>query len=368
VNSNRRNWRRWLALPATVFLVSACVNAGSPAPNRQVESPLTNLVAVQGDPEGSTFAQAIQLIGVAESVTDQTLTVNGMTVNIAQAVADGQVAVGATVQVQGTQTNRGVVDALYIWVLSAPEAAAPILDANAVPFVIEGPVAAIRGNRVRIHGFDLDVDDDLRLQGVQIGDVLRIYGEVDKDYLNGLLPFDDDIDDDNYVTVRQTRFGFLSNAIYVSDDGLVWRDSGSCLGAPPGWASAGAWRSRCSGEYGGGPPAVSRAGNESSGSRSPANPGISALDRFFLFLPGVTQGPLSDQARAAGGDGSSNSTGNDSSGVSSNESSGSALRQPPPPPPLPPPPPPPPPAGGNGDSNSGSNSRSSSGSSSGSGS
>jgi hypothetical protein len=158
-----------------------------------------------------------------------------------------------------------VVAAEYVWILQPPAEPSPEATSGVTPFVIEGPVQAISGNRVRVHGFDLELDDDARIRGVQVGDVLRISGDVDDDRLDDLFDdgIDDDLDDDLYVPVRNTQLGFLSHEIYASAEGQVWRDSGSCANAPPGWATASAWRSRCSGEFGGGPPAAG-AGTSSS--------------------------------------------------------------------------------------------------------
>ena len=104
---------------------------------------------------------------------------------------------------------------------------------------------------MRIHGLDLELDDDPPARAA-VGDLLRVGSEVDDDRLDELFDdaIDDDIDDDRYVAVHNTQLGFLSSAIYASDDGRVAR-LGRCADAPPGPAAT-EWRTRCGGEFGGG--------------------------------------------------------------------------------------------------------------------
>ncbi|HSM57875.1 MAG TPA: hypothetical protein VK879_17105 [Candidatus Sulfomarinibacteraceae bacterium] len=245
----------------------------------ETEPHVTSLLAVQDDVQ-QPDSETIQVIRAVESVTDAVIAVSGLTIDIAGAGIDGELATGATAQVQGKQGPQGAVTTQYVWVLESTPAPTATAESNIIPFVIEGPVQALRDNRVRIHGFDLELDDDPRLQAVMVGDVLRISGEVDDDRLDDLFDdgIDADIDDDHFVTVRNTRLGFLSNQIYANDNGHVWRDSGSCADAPAGWASASEWRGRCSGEYGGVPPATgasafsSGSGSGSSGASAPPPP------------------------------------------------------------------------------------------------
>ncbi|NLF66015.1 MAG: hypothetical protein GX579_15585 [Chloroflexi bacterium] len=301
------------ALVVAVLLLAGC----APGAAEQVDlasAPTFDSVVAVADSADDDQSQAVQVIGAVQSFDGATLRVNGLSVDTSAATFQGAIAEGATVQVQGRQAEGGAIAAEYVWVLQPPTAptAVPV---SSIPFVIEGPVEVISGSRVRIHGLDLELDDDPRLRGLQVGDLLRVGGEVDDDRLDELFDdaIDDDIDDDRYVAVHNTQLGFLSNAIYASDDGRVWRDSGRCADAPPGWAAATEWRTRCSGEFGGGR----------------ANSGASTSD---------VVGP-------SGGTGSSWSS----------SSSGQVA-----------PPPPPPPAGGDGSSSSGSWSGSSSGSRSGS--
>lgn len=279
----------------------------------QPEQP-ANIVAVQ---EGDDQREAMQLVGIVETLTGTTVRLNGLSVDISRASNNGLIEEGATIQVQGRRADDGAVVAEYVWVLE-PAAAPTAVRVSEIPFVIEGPVTALSGRRVRIHGFDLELDDDDRIRGIQVGDVLRVGGNVNSDRLDDLFDGadDDDIDDDRYVAVRDTQLAFLSNPVYANADGQLWRDSGLCADAPPGWAQATEWRARCSGEFGGGrvnTDASTDTRNDSSGANTGNPP-------------------------PAGGGGAGNSV-------------SPAPAQPPAPPP-----PPPPPAGGNGSSGSSSGS------------
>lgn len=359
MSKTETNWRVLVVLLVSV-LVAACTGVDAntaeievPPPSDDAststsETPVADIVAVQGaDDDG----QSIQLIGAVQAIDGNRLSVNGLTVETADASTDGDVVAGATIQIQGRQTASGVVSADFVWVLQPPpEPTATITTTTgAIPVVIEGPVDAVSGNRVRIHGIDLQLDDDPRLQGLQVGDVLRVGGEIDDDRLDDLFDdgSDDDIDDDRYVIVRNTQIGFLSNEIYANDDGQVWRDSGACIEAPPGWASANAWRSRCSGEFGGGPPATGASDSQSTTASGASGTGASA--------------PSGTGSSAPSGTGASAPSGTGASAPSRTGGSGASGSISPPAPP-PPPPPPPPPSGGDGDSSSGSFSSSGSGS------
>ena len=347
-----------------MLLLVACGSGPEAAANEVAATPVTNMLAVQGDDGQSVDQQTIQLIGKVESLSGTTLVVNGLRVEIANAGIAGEIVPGATVQVQGRQAEGSAVVAQYVWVLQAPSPTVEAGDGNGLPVVIEGPVEAVSGNRVRIHGFDLELDDDPRLRALQVGDVIRVDGNVDDRRMSELLEAgpDDDIDDDRFVSVHNPRLSFLSNEIYSSDDGQVWRDSGLCSEAPPTWAAARSWRNRCSGEYGGGPPATgssssggdgsswSSGGNGSSWSSGGAS-APSGGDGSSWSSSGVSAPP--PPAPPSGGDGSSWSSSGASapSGGDGSSWSSSGASAPPPPPP---PPPPAPPSGGDGSSSSGS--------------
>ncbi len=315
------------ALVVAVLLLAGCAPGAVDEAELASAPVFDSVVAVADSAADDAQSQAVQVIGAVQSFDGATLHVNGLSVDTSAATFQGAIAQGATVQVQGRQGAGGTIAADYVWVLQPPaELAATAAPTSTVPFVIEGPVEAVSGRRVRIHGFDLELDDDARLRGLQVGDVLRVGGDVDEERLDDLFDdrIDDDIDDDLYVAVRNTQLGFLSNAIYASDDGRVWRDSGQCIDAPPGWAAATEWRARCSGEFGGGP--VRSDASTSNGVAPSGGTGSSSSNSGGQAAP-----------PPAGGTGSSSSS-----------SGGQAA------PPPPPPPPAAPPSGGDGSSSSGS--------------
>ena len=106
--------------------------------------------------------------------------------------------------------------------------------------VIEGPVEAINVNIITIFDIDIEVDaDDPVLTVIQIGDVLRISGE---------LPINDDDqgDEDEGTHMRLIAIIIIFVDVdVVVVDGQVWRDRGNCDNPPPPWAPAHGWHRRC---------------------------------------------------------------------------------------------------------------------------
>lgn len=103
------------------------------------------------------------------------------------------------------------------------------LDDDDAIIIIEGPVDAIDGNTIIIFGFPIVLDpDDPRLTVIQVGDIIRIEG------------------DDNGGLLIAIVFVFTDVEIFVNN-GVVWRDRGTCGNAPPPWAPAWGWRARCEG-------------------------------------------------------------------------------------------------------------------------
>lgn len=335
----------FFALVVVFLLLAGCAPGAAEEADLASVPTFDTVVAVE-DSADDDQSQAVQIIGAVQSFDGAVLRVNGLSIDTSAASFQGAVAEGATVQVQGRQAAGGTIAAEYIWVLQPPAELTPTaVPTSTVPFVIEGPVDAVSGRRVRIHGFNLELDDDARLHALQVGDVLRVGGDVDEDQLDDLFDdrIDDDIDDDLYVAVRNTQLGFLSNPIYASDDGRVWRDTGQCADAPPGWAAANEWRARCSGEFGGGP--VRTDASTSHGAAPSGGTGSSSSNGGGQAAP-----------PPAGGTGSSSSNNGGQAapppaggtGSSSSSSGGQAA------PPPPPPPPAAPPSGGDGSSSSGS--------------
>ncbi|MAU12884.1 MAG: hypothetical protein CL607_23895 [Anaerolineaceae bacterium] len=102
-------------------------------------------------------------------------------------------------------------------------------DDTEVIIIIEGPVDEIDGNTIYIFGFPINLDpDDPRINVIQIGDIIRIEGSDDGGVLIALV------------------FIFTDVEIFVNN-GIVWRDAGTCSNPPPSWAPAWGWRARCEG-------------------------------------------------------------------------------------------------------------------------
>lgn len=127
---------------------------------------------------------------------------------------------------------------------ATPEATAAPGSTVAIIIVIEGPVEEVNINIITIFGIDIEVDaDDPALTVIQIGDILRIEGELNED--------DEDDEDDNHITLVAITIVFINVEVIVVD-GQVWRDPGNCDNPPPPWAPAHGWRKRCETAGGGG--------------------------------------------------------------------------------------------------------------------
>jgi hypothetical protein len=230
---------------------------------------LVGLMSVQAQDEATaTPAPDIEFSGEITEIAGSLLTVNGLTVETAGAEIDGTLAVGVQVEVEGVLQADGIIQAYEVDVLddSDPETtpepsptplpeltpeATPEMTPEATPeltpeatedpgddddagiiIVIEGPVESININIITIYGIEIEVDeDDPILTVIQIGDVIRVEGELD------------DIDEDTLVLIAITII-IIDVDIYISDDGDAWRDD-DCGNPPPPWAPAHGWRDRC---------------------------------------------------------------------------------------------------------------------------
>jgi hypothetical protein len=125
---------------------------------------------------------------------------------------------------------------------------------DSVIIVVEGPVQAINVNVITIYDIDIVVEeDDPSLTVIQIGDVLRITGELVTDGDELVLIGDNlDSDDDFNLTIViiAVNIIFVDVDVFILD-GQVWRDAGNCQNPPPAWAPAHGWRRRCAPQGGG---------------------------------------------------------------------------------------------------------------------
>ena len=109
-------------------------------------------------------------------------------------------------------------------------------DGTGIIIVIEGPVESINVNIITIYSIQIELDDDDPvLTVIQIGDVIRVEGEL----------HDDDDDGDTTIVLIAVNITFINIEVYINDDGEIWRDPLTCLIAPPPWAEANAWIIRC---------------------------------------------------------------------------------------------------------------------------
>ncbi len=108
-----------------------------------------------------------------------------------------------------------------------------------VIIVIEGPVISINANIVIIYGMEIELDlDDPLLQVIQLGDIIRVEGDL---HLDGLT-----------IIVIPINIIIINVEVNINDNGQVWRDQGNCSNPPPPWAPANGWRRRCEGGVSGG--------------------------------------------------------------------------------------------------------------------
>jgi hypothetical protein len=204
-------------------------------------------IAAEGDTDNVNFTGVIEVI----DGPNLTMVINGFTVdvsNIELSVIEG-FTIGTTVSVSGT-LNGSI---LVAEIIEEPET--DDVSSDIVIVIIEGPVEEIEGSRIVIFGFNIELEsDDLRLTVIEIGDVLRVQGVEEES--------DDDASDDEYnITIVALFFIFVDVDVFVFD-GEIWRDTGTCLIAPPVWATSEVWVIRCTSTNGGG---GSRRGGSGSG-------------------------------------------------------------------------------------------------------
>jgi hypothetical protein len=109
-------------------------------------------------------------------------------------------------------------------------------DDTDVVIIIEGPVEVIIANVIIIYGIEIELDeDDPLLLVIQIGDIIRVEGDVD--------------DSDGVIVVIAIIIVIVDVDIVVGGDGQVWRED-DCGNPPPPWAPAHGWRRKCQPEGG----------------------------------------------------------------------------------------------------------------------
>ncbi len=108
-------------------------------------------------------------------------------------------------------------------------------NSTATTIVLEGPVDNINNNIITVFDIDIEVAvDDPVLNVIQIGDVIRVEGDL--------------VNDSEVIIIVAVTITVIDVDIFISEDGEnVWRDNGNCSNPPPAWAPANGWRRRCEG-------------------------------------------------------------------------------------------------------------------------
>ncbi|MCB9452938.1 MAG: hypothetical protein H6672_15970 [Anaerolineaceae bacterium] len=111
-------------------------------------------------------------------------------------------------------------------------------DSGAIIIIIEGPVQAININIITIYNINIQLDpDDPILTVIQIGDVIRVSGQV--------------VQSGTTIVIVAINIIFI-NVDVVIFEGDIWRDDGNCGNPPPPWAPANGWHRRCDNNSGNG--------------------------------------------------------------------------------------------------------------------
>ncbi len=106
-------------------------------------------------------------------------------------------------------------------------------DDDSVIIVIEGPVTNININIITIYNIDIEVNiDDPILTVIQIGDVIRVEGEI--------------VGSGTTLVIIAITIIYIDVDVVVNPDGEVWRGD-NCQNPPPPWAPANGWRRKCEG-------------------------------------------------------------------------------------------------------------------------
>ncbi len=157
---------------------------------------LTAPVQAQADPTpGAPAASAITFNGVVESIGPRFIVVNGLLVDLQNAVVAQPLELNATVTVVGNLQNN-VVLAAIVQPYSADDSVAIPVTATPVPvvtstpssddssltrpgrFVIQGPVRAITADSIRIFSLEISLTPNtLRNATIRVGDSVRVVGE-----------------------------------------------------------------------------------------------------------------------------------------------------------------------------------------------
>lgn len=209
--------------------------------------------------ETANSANLVTIEGPVQSIGGNAITISGINIQISPddpVWADLQVGDVVRVQANSVEQDDDTVILVAVVVIIVTDVPTPEATPDATPdvtpdvtpeatpdpddddlpitIVIEGPVQAININIITIYNINIQVDaDDPILTVIQIGDIVRIEGNI----------ADDDDDSTTIVVVAVTII--IINIDVVIGDNVVWRDNGNCSNPPPPWAPANGWRRRC---------------------------------------------------------------------------------------------------------------------------
>lgn len=209
----------------------------------------------------NTPAATITFTGTVTEFTEAGFLVNGLEVTVDEASSpEIPVYIGAIVEVSGVLETNGTVTALSVTVVTisatpdaevTPEPTPDPEDSddedNDAIIVIEGPVQSINVNIITIYSINIAVEeDDPILQEIEIGDIIRIEGELTDDDFGTILISNDESIDISIVAINIT---IINVDVYVNPDdpNQEWQDNGECANPPPPWAPAHGWRAKCEG-------------------------------------------------------------------------------------------------------------------------
>jgi len=251
--------------------------------------------------EGSSEGVSVVISGDVELMTIDTITVNGVEINISDFEYDSAVFPGLKVTIEGLLRDDGSIVALRINLTGEDGADEDDGALGEGEFKIIGTLEEIgdgfivvSGQMISTEGLELDedlqVDDLVEVRLSQVDDMLvasaveaaeqeddseikiviegpvetiednllTIFGfvvQLDSDdplltviQIGDVLHIEGDFAEDG-TTIIVVVLIFVDIDIFVFED-QVWRDSGNCQNGPPPWAPAHGWRNRC--ESGGG--------------------------------------------------------------------------------------------------------------------
>jgi hypothetical protein len=220
-----------------VQLIAAKLNVANGVASPVAEALIQQADALLAELEGTfpyniepSSAEGQAMIAVAGSLDD----FNSGAFDPSCPVATEEPTAEPTAEGTATPTPTGTVVPT-----AEPTAEGTATPGGGITIIIEGPVESININIITIYGIDIEVDpNDPILTIIQIGDLIRIEGNVDEDSPT--------------LIIIAVIVVIVDVDVVIIDGGGVWRDDEGCGNPPPPWAPANGWRRRCEGGGNGG--------------------------------------------------------------------------------------------------------------------